>query len=570
MLNEIETKPTRRGLARLLRTVRQAAAFAVAAFAGAAAAQSPDLVLTNGKILTVDDRFSIVQALAVKDGRIVAAGKNADVAKLAGKQTRRIDLGGKTVIPGLIDNHAHFVRAAQHWGLEVRWDGVSSRQQALEMLGERVRRAKPGEWVAVLGGWSLDQFTDSQEPFTRAELDRIAPDNPVALQLIYVRVFLNGRAIDAFGLSDPNFAIRGAKVVRDYYGIPTGILEGGGASGFLRQKLPMGDAEAQVAGTRRLLTELNRMGLTTFIDWGGFGFTDALYKPFQTLNSRRELTARVFHSAWVAPTNEEQTDRALEQVGKLIAFQGDDWFGNIGWGETVFLPLHDNPIPKGVSIQPEQLALWRKIAAAIAARGLNLSVHANQHDTISAFLGEMEAIDSVKSIRGLRWSLAHVRELQPVDLARVRKLGLYLMAHSQATISGASLHAAYGEAAWDQTPLRMIQDSGIPWGLGSDSNGAAPANPFYTLWWAVTGKMLGGRKVSRQTIAREEALIAHTRNNAAFAFQEANIGSLTMGRYADLVVLDRDYLKIPAEQIRQIRPLLTMVDGKVVYDARAR
>jgi predicted amidohydrolase YtcJ len=295
-----------------------------------------------------------------------------------------------------------------------------------------------------------------------------------------------------------------------------------------------------------------------------------MYKPFEALNSRRDLTMRVFHSAWVAPTNAEQTERAVEQVRKLVPFQGDDWFGNIGWGETVFLPLHDNPIPKGVSISPEQLALWRKVAQAVAERGLNLSVHANQHDTIAAFLGEIEAIDRVKSIRGLRWSLAHVREMQPADILRVRKLDMYLMAHSQATISGASLHAAYGESAYDQTPLKMIQDSGIPWGLGSDANGAAPANPFYTLWWAVTGKMLGGRKVSRQTITREQALIAHTRNNAAFAFQEANIGSLTRGKYADLLVLDRDYLRVPAEQIRQIRPLVTMVGGKIVYDAGAK
>jgi predicted amidohydrolase YtcJ len=578
MPNGIKIKRSPCAIARSLRLARlgfaAAAVAGVAALAGVAAAQSPaqlpDLVLTNGKIVTVDERFSIVQALAVKDGRIVAAGRNADIAKLAGKGTRRIDLRGKTVIPGLIDNHAHFVRAAQHWDLEVRWDGVTSRQKALQMLAERVRRAKPGEWIAVLGGWSFDQFTDSREPFTRAELDQVAPDNPLALQLIYVRVFLNGRAIDALKLSDPDLAIRGAKVVRDYYGIPTGLLEGGGASGFLRQKLPMGDAEAQVAGTKRLLTELNRMGLTTFIDWGGFGFTDALYKPFETLNSRRELTTRVFHSAWVAPTNALETDLAVERARKLVARQGDDWFGNIGWGETVFLPLHDNPIPKGVTIKPEELALWRKVAEVLAERRVNLSVHANQHDTIAAFLGEMEAIDSVHSIRGLRWSLAHVRELQSADILRVRKLDLYLMAHSQATISGASLHAAYGESAWDQTPLGMIQDSGIPWGLGSDSNGAAPANPFYTLWWAVTGKMLGGRKVSRQTITREQALVAHTRNNAAFAFQEANIGSLTKGKYADLVVLDRDYLKVPVEQIRQIRPLLTMVGGKIVYDAKAK
>ena len=540
------------------------------AWTGLARAQAPDLILTNGKIVTVDERFSIAQALAVRDGRIVAVGKSGEISRLAGKSTRRIDLHGKTVIPGLIDNHAHFVRAAQHWGLEVRWDGVTSRHKALDLLRERVRKTPPGEWVAVLGGWSFDQFTDSQEPFTRAELDVIAPSNPVALQFIYISVFLNGKAIDALGLSDPDLAIRGAKVVRDYYGIPTGVIDGGGGSSFLRQKLPMGNTDAQVAVTRKLLAELNRMGLTTFIDWGGFGFSDDLYKPFEALHARGELTARVFHGAWAAPTNAVEADRAIERVRALVPLQGDHWYGNLGWGETVFLPLHDAPAPKGVVIAPEQIALWRRIAAAVAERGLNLSVHANQHDTIAAFLGEIEAIDREKPVKALRWSLAHVRELQAGDLDRVRKLGLTLMAHSQATISGAGLIRAYGESALEQTPLRMIQDSGIPWGLGSDANGAAPANPFYTLWWAVTGKMFGGRKVLRQTITREQALTAHTRNNAPFAFQEANIGSLTVGKYADLLVLDRDYLKVPADRIKDIKPLLTMVGGRIVYEAAAK
>ena len=117
-------------------------------------------------------------------------------------------------------------------------------------------------------------------------------------------------------------------------------------------------------------------------------------------------------------------------------------------------------------------------------------------------------------------------------------------------------------------PSRLIQDSGVPWGLGSDATAVTPSSPFYTLWWAVTGKMIGGKQVLRQTISREEALIAHTRANAVFLFQEGNLGSLARGKYADLLVLDRDYLTVPAEEISAIKPLMTMVGGKIVYDAR--
>lgn len=527
-----------------------------------------DTLLINGKIVTVDERFTIVQALAVKDARIVGAGKTADIKRLAGPNTKVIDLKGRTVIPGLIDNHAHFVRAAQHWGLEVRWDGVTSRAKAVGMLRERARSAKAGDWIAVLGGWSYDQFTDAQAPFTLAELDEIAPNHPVALQLVYTLAIVNTKGAEALGLNDAALTIPGARIVRDASGRATGVIEGGGASSFLRRKLPGGDAATRLSYARDLQQDLNRMGLTAFIDWGGYGFTDDLYAPFVTLHDKKEMTVRVFHGMWNGAANAEQTEQAVAAVRALVPLQGDDWFDVLGWGETVFLPLHDNPAPRGVKIAPEQTALWRKIAFAVADRGMNLSVHANQHDTIAAFLAEMESINKERPIRGLRWSLAHVREFRPEDVERVRKLGLYLQVHSQATISGAGLHRVYGDAAYDQTPLRLIQDSGLPYGIGSDSNGAAPANPFYTLWWAVTGKMLGGKQVIRQTITREEALIAHTRNNAPFMFQEANLGSLAMGKYADLLVLDRDYLKVPADQIKDIKPLLTMVGGKVVYESK--
>ena len=125
-----------------------------------------------------------------------------------------------------------------------------------------------------------------------------------------------------------------------------------------------------------------------------------------------------------------------------------------------------------------------------------------------------------------------------------------------------------GERAWDMPPFRRVQASGILWGLGSDATAMAPMNPFYTLWFAVTGRMIGGRKVNRQSVTRAQALIAHTRSNASFVFQENNLGSIQPGKYADLVVLDRDYFAIPADQIKEIKPLMTMVGGKIVYSAK--
>ena len=142
--------------------------------------------------------------------------------------------------------------------------------------------------------------------------------------------------------------------------------------------------------------------------------------------------------------------------------------------------------------------------------------------------------------------------------------------HSRPLIQGVLMHKVHGDKAWDMPPFRRVQDSGIHWGLGSDATAVTTSNPFYTLSLAVTGRMIGGYLVNRQSIAREEALIAHTRSNAYFLFQESNLGSLSPGKYADLLVLDRDYLTVPVDEIKDIRPLMTMVGGRIVYDAMAK
>ena len=365
-------------------------------------------------------------------------------------------------------------------------------------------------------------------------------------------------------------SIAGTTIERDAQGAPTGLLTGGGVSSYLRNKLPMGDAQRQVESVRAHLLALNSMGLTTSVDWGGYGFTEEWYEPFRTLHRQNALTMRVFHGTWYNTVNAADTDKAVAQIRELKAFQGDDMMDRIGFGETVLLPLHDNPSNKGAQISQENLALWRRIVQAVADRGMHLSVHANQRESLAAFLTQIEEINREKPVRGLRWSFAHVRQLSDDDIGRMKKLGMAALVHSQATISGQILQRVHGDAAFDQPPVRQVQDSGIAWGLGSDSNGAGPSNPFYTLWWAVTGNMLGGKPALRQaqTITREQALIAHTRNNAYFVFREGDLGSLQPGKYADLLVLNRDYLKVPAGEIKDLKPLMTMVGGKVVYQAQ--
>ena len=216
---------------------------------------------------------------------------------------------------------------------------------------------------------------------------------------------------------------------------------------------------------------------------------------------------------------------------------------------------------------PEQLAQWRRMAMAIAAAGLPLHVHAELHDTIDAFLDQIEAVNKEHPIKNLRWTLAHINQINAAQLERMKKLGMYAAVHPWAVINGAIMHEGFGDGAYDMPPLGTLQASGIMWGLGTDGTAANQTLPFMTLYFAVTGKMAGGMKVIKQTISREDALIAHTRKNAFFVFQENNLGSIQPGKLADLLVLDRDYLTIPADDIKNIKPVMTMVGGRVVYDA---
>jgi predicted amidohydrolase YtcJ len=164
------------------------------------ASQPADLILSNGKIITVDERFTIAQAVAVKGDRVVAVGTNQEVGRLAGPATRRIDLRGRSVVPGLIDNHMHLLRFGTTWKYEVRWDGVETRKEALERLRARTANVKPDEWIYNLGGWAVEQFSDDSKPFTREELDRVAPNHPVFLQASYFEAYLNSRALQALGI----------------------------------------------------------------------------------------------------------------------------------------------------------------------------------------------------------------------------------------------------------------------------------------------------------------------------------------------------------------------------------
>jgi predicted amidohydrolase YtcJ len=291
---------------------------------------------------------------------------------------------------------------------------------------------------------------------------------------------------------------------------------------------------------------------------------------FERWKAQGRLNVRVFCIGGASAATPEQVDRSITQIARMKLFQGDEYIDNVVFGESVYTPLHDRMFAVKSDPRPEQLELWRRMAMEIARAGLPLHVHAELRDTIDAFLDQIEAVNKEIPIRNLRWALAHVNQINASQIERMKKLGMYAAVHPWAVINGAIMHEGFGEGAYDMPPLATIQSSGISWGLGSDGTAANQVLPFTTLYFAVTGKMAGGAKVMRQPVSREDALIAHTRKNAYFVFQENNLGSIQPGKLADLVALDRDYLTIPADQIKDIQPVMTMVGGRIVYESETR
>jgi predicted amidohydrolase YtcJ len=310
--------------------------------------------------------------------------------------------------------------------------------------------------------------------------------------------------------------------------------------------------------------------MTAWMDAGGRGMSDEHYEPYRELAERGELDIRIFWQTVRQPGTPEAVEKVVAEIPKLKPFQGTDYFENVGYGESVYAPINTQLLNPKANTRQEDFAQWGRIARALAQQGIYVNSHVEMEPAIDAFLALYEDINREKPIKGLRWAFSHIDQVTPQQIERMKRLGMTAQIHTRPLIQGALMHKFHGERAWSMPPMRMVQESGIMWGLGSDATAVTTSNPFYNLWFAVTGRMVGGKEVNRQTITREQALIAHTRNNGYVVFQESNLGSLQPGRYADLVVLDRDYLTIPADEIKDLKPVMTMVGGKVVYEAQNR
>jgi predicted amidohydrolase YtcJ len=536
----------------------------VLAFAPALA-QEPGILLVNGRIYTLDATSTVAEALAIRGERILAVGSIAAIRQLTGKTTRVIDLGGRTVIPGLIDSHMHAIRAALSFSTEVNWIGAKSIREAMVRVSERARALnatlKPDGWLIVAGGWTPEQFEEKRVP-TQAELDAAALDHPAYVQLFYSRALMSAKGLAALGIRGDKDAPPAGKLERDANG-PTGWIAGNTATiTALFARLPKPSFDEQVEGTKKFFAELNRLALTGVVDPGGFGMSPPDYQALFKVWRGRELSVRVAYTIFAQGRGRELDD--YKNLTQLLPMGfGDSMLRFNGIGENVAWSVYNNDDPpQGPREQFYEICRWA------AGQGMALNIHWHNDKSVGVVLDIFERVNRETPITDLRWAIAHLEDASAATLARMKALGVGWALQDAGYFEGEQQLKEKGEQAMKRIPaMNTALKTGVHVGAGTDAHRVMSYNPWAALRWMLDGKTVGGRSLRgpEETPTREDALRMYTSGSAWFAFAEGERGSLEPGKLADLAVLSKDYFKAPLEEIGSIESLMTVVGGQVVH-----
>lgn len=548
-----------------------------------------DLILHNGRILTANSAFDIVEALAVVGDRILVSGSNAECLQTRGSGTTLIDLQGRCVIPGLVDSHHHFTNRAARAHNGVRIDYYTSVNEVIAGVAEKAREAAPGQLILSNAGNAIELFDELRAP-TLGELDQAAPDHPVILTL-EDGLHVNTRMLELAGFTPQTPVPAGGAIERDpASGQLTGVVAGT-ATALIWEAASRGGTGARIYSSSQMREaflwgqrQANAMGLT------GVRHPQTEPQEMRVLQSLWEdgaLTLRVAMDVGFEPHHQPPEDiaRALKHFAVTQPF-GDEWLRFHGVGELGVDQSTDGmlvswpyktlpPAARGdknySGIRRVDQATYNQVIAAVANSGWRPVIHAGGDVAIDMVLEAFEAIDAVEPVHGKRWIVDHCHYGMDRHIPRIVRLGACVSMQYHGYMYYpifASYHGA--EEATHLFPARQFIDAGIVVAAGSDYS-KMPPNPWEGLYFFTTRDTKKWGVIGPEhRVTRAEALRMYTANCAYLSFEEHLKGTLEAGKLADFLILSGDYLTVSDKELLSLRPLNTFVGGQMVYrDARS-
>ena len=531
-----------------------------------------DMILINAKVTTLDRENPVAEAVAIRDGKFLAVGREQDVRAAAGPDATVIDAQGRRLIPGLIDSHIHVIRGGLNYNMELRWEGVPSLSEAMAMLKRQAENTPPPQWVRVVGGFTEHQFAEKRLP-TISEINAAAPDTPVFILHLYDRALLNAAALRAVGYTRDTPNPPGGEIVRDAQGNPTGLLLAQPNAMILYATLAKGPKlppDYQLNSTKHFMRELNSLGVTSVIDAGGGSqnYPDD-YAIVEKLHQDGELTLRIAYNLFTQKPKEELKDFASWST-QIKPGDGDDSYGHNGAGEMLVYSAADFEDFRVArpDMAPEMEGDLEPVIRLLAERRWPWRLHATYDQTIGRALDVFEKVNKDIPLTGLNWFFDHAETISDRNIDRVAALGGGIAVQHRMAFQGEYFVERYGAKAAEATPpIAKMMAAGIPVGAGTDATRVASYNPWVSLSWLVTSKTVGGLRLYpvRNRLDRETALRLWTERNTWFSNEVGKKGQIKAGQLADLALLSDDYFSVPEDDIALLRSVLTVLGGRIVY-----
>jgi predicted amidohydrolase YtcJ len=544
----------------------------------AAAQQKADLIVYNGKIATMAGPGEFKQAIAVKNGLILATGSTQAIFKTyKSNSTKLVNAAGKTVIPGLNDSHMHAIREGLNFNMELRWDGVKTLKRAMEMLKEQAARTPPGAWVKVVGGWNEFQFAEKRQP-TIDEINAAVPDKPVFITYLYGKAFLNKKGIEVLGY-DKNTSYPGSIVELDKDGNPTGLLYAKETPMAIYRTLALTGKltpEERVNSSEHFYREINSFGITSVVDAaGGSQNYDADYHASLALAKAGKLTVRTAYYLFAQQKGKELADYE-KWIGQTYPNKNDhilmaNGYAMEGAGENLIASGADfeNFLEPRIILAPEMESDLEPVIRLLVKNRWPFRLHATYGESIDRMLKVFEKVNKDTPFNGLRWFFDHAETITDTELARVKVLGGGIAVQFRMYYQGELYNKMYGQPKTQLPPIKKMLAMGIPVGMGTDAPRISTYNPWMALHWLLTGKTIGGMQFwpKDQVLDKFTALKLYTSGSAWCSGEQDVKGKLVKGMYADMVMLSDDYFSATPEKVKHISSLITIVNGNIVYAA---